>query len=87
MAISAASFPQEESVLLVFEFGILLPDPQHVLEGTGKQVRSIRIRAVEDMPAAAIRQGLIRAALALPGSRKEKMAMIRSGATAVSGDL
>jgi hypothetical protein len=78
-------FPQEETVLLVFEFGILLPDPEHVLEGTGKQVRSIRIRTGEELPAAAIR-GLIRAALALPGSRKDKLAMIRSGARVVKGE-
>jgi hypothetical protein len=75
-------FPQEECVLLVFEFGVLLPDPEDILQGTGKQVRSIRICKVAELPAAAIR-ALVQAALALPASRKEKLAMIRSGARLV----
>jgi len=72
-------FPMEDSASLVFEFGILLPDPEGILEGTGKQVRSIRIRSKDDIPTTALKD-LVNAALALPGSRKEKLAMIRSGA-------
>jgi hypothetical protein len=76
-------FPQEETVTLAFEFGILLPDPQKVLVGTGKQVRFVRIHENGAIPAVAL-QDLIEAALALPGSRKEKLAMIRSGARPLS---
>lgn len=72
-------FPMEDSVNLVFEFGILLPDPERILEGTGKQVRSIRIRSIDAIPTSALKN-LILAALALPGNQKEKLAMIRSGA-------
>lgn len=72
-------FPMDDSVILVFEFGILLPDPERILEGTGKQIRSIRVRSIDDIPAPALKN-LILAALALPGNQKEKLAMIRSGA-------
>ena len=34
-----AIFPQATGVKLGFEFGVLLPDPDGVLEGAGKQVR------------------------------------------------
>ena len=72
-------FPEESSINLAFEFGILLPDPEKILEGKGKQVQFVRIQEKDDIPAAALME-LIRAAVALPGSRKEKLAMIRSGA-------
>jgi hypothetical protein len=75
-------FPMDDSVNLVFEFGILLPDPEHILQGNGKQVRSLRLYEKDDIPFEALRE-LIQAALALPGTRKEKLAMIRSGARAM----
>ena len=37
-------FPQDEDVLLAFEFGVLLSDPDGVLEGKGTQVRFVRVR-------------------------------------------
>src|SRR5687768_10871958 len=37
-------FPQADDVLLAFEFGVLLPDPDGLLEGEGKQVRYVRLR-------------------------------------------
>jgi hypothetical protein len=78
-------FPMEDRVNLVFEFGILLPDPENILEGTGKQVRTVRIRNKDEIPAAGLHE-LILAALALPACRKEKLAMIRSGARPMKGD-
>lgn len=72
-------FPLADSVNLIFEFGILLPDPDHILEGSGKQMRSIRIQSIDTIPTNALKK-LIIAALALPGNQKDKLAMIRSGA-------
>ena len=75
-------FPEQERVILVFEYGILLPDPDGVLEGDGKQVRNVILDSQETMPAAAIKR-LIFDALSLPRSRAEKLTMIRSGARVV----
>lgn len=36
-------------VNLGFNFGSALPDPHHVLEGTGKQVRHVRLTAPADL--------------------------------------
>lgn len=72
-------FPTEDNIILVFEFGILLPDPDGVLVGDGKQVRNIILRSVEDIPAESIQKLLIEA-INLPSSRNEKLELIRSGA-------
>ena len=72
-------FPTHDHVILVFEFGILLPDPDGVLVGDGKQVRNIILRSVEDISAESIQQLLIEA-INLPASRNEKLELIRSGA-------
>ncbi|NUO79210.1 DUF1801 domain-containing protein [candidate division KSB1 bacterium] len=44
-------FPFDDHVKLVFEFGVLLDDPFHVLEGDGKQVRHIVYRNVKEVQA------------------------------------
>lgn len=72
-------FPTQDHVILVFEFGILLPDPDGVLVGDGKQVRNIILRSVDDIPGEAIQQLLIEA-INLPTGRNEKLELIRSGA-------
>ena len=72
-------FPMQDEVILVFEFGILLPDPDGVLVGDGKQVRNIILRNVEDIPAESIQYLLIEA-INLPLGRNEKLELIRSGA-------
>jgi hypothetical protein len=72
-------FPTQDDVILVFEFGILLSDPDGVLVGDGKQVRNIILRNVEDIPAEPIQKLLIEA-INLPTSRNEKLELIRSGA-------
>lgn len=68
-------FPQTDQVRLLFEFGILLPDPSGILAGDGKQTRYLTIRDPQVLPVAAIRQ-LITEALALPASRQAKLALI-----------
>ena len=40
-------FPFEGHVDLIFEFGILLPDPDGILQGEAKQVRYLRYHARE----------------------------------------
>ena len=63
-----AIFPQPSGVKLGFEFGVLLPDPDRVLEGTGKQVRYVVIQdaaqGAAQIPAGAIKR-LLAAALSL----------------------
>jgi hypothetical protein len=75
-------FPRADDVLLVFEFGVLLPDPDDILEGDGKQVRFVTVRREKDIRVRALKK-LLRAALELPASRQVKLALIRSAAKPV----
>ena len=43
-------FPQTDSVKLGFEFGRLLPDPQGLLQGDGKQVRYVVLAGGDPLP-------------------------------------
>jgi len=70
-------FPQDGDVLLAFEFGILLSDPDGVLEGKGTQVRFARIKRKRDIRVRAFKK-LIKAALDLPASRSIKLEMMRT---------
>jgi hypothetical protein len=72
-------FPTQDTVILVFEFGILLPDPDGILEGDGKQVRNIVFHSQDEIAAESIKKLLLEA-LNLPVSRNEKLELIRSGA-------
>ncbi len=72
-------FPHKDSVDLVFEFGILLPDPHQVLQGEGKQTRYIPITTIDEINEVAIKQ-LIGEALSLPVSRAIKLDLIRAKA-------
>ena len=64
----AGIFPQPDCVKLYFEHGSVLPDPHHVLTGTGSQVRHVSCwpdvpvpeRAIRELLAAAIRVGVVR---------------------------
>jgi hypothetical protein len=64
----AGIFPQPDCVKLYFEHGGVLPDPHHVLTGTGSQVRHVSCwpdvpvpeRAIRELLAAAIRVGVVR---------------------------
>jgi hypothetical protein len=69
-------FPQADRVDVAFEFGVLLPDSEGVLEGAGKQVRYLRLRAERDLREEAFRRLLIEA-INLPPKREAKLALIR----------
>jgi len=75
-------FPHQDRVDLGLEFGVLLPDPAGLLEGQGKQVRYVRIRAGSEIREDALK-ALLRAALDLPQRRDVRLAMIRSAAKPV----
>lgn len=49
-----AVFPLKDEVRLYFEHGRLLSDPDGLLEGDGKQVRALRLRPGDAIPAEAI---------------------------------
>jgi hypothetical protein len=68
-------FPKPACVQVLLEFGVLLPDPEHLLEGNGRQVRYVTVRPETPLPAAALRT-FFDAALDLPPGRAAKMAMI-----------
>ena len=80
-----ALFPFDDRVHLLFEFGVLLPDPEGLLQGGGRQVRYVPVRRNADIRMRAFRR-LIQAALDLPEGRALKMALIRSGARPVGED-
>lgn len=71
-----AIFPEKTGVKLGFEFGVLLLDPARMLTGSGKQVRYVEIRRLEELPVVAI-EALLQAACALPPSRQARLQMIR----------
>ncbi|MDX1435204.1 MAG: DUF1801 domain-containing protein [Anaerolineales bacterium] len=48
-------FPRETSARLLFERGVLLTDPNGLLEGDGKQTRHLDISSVDEIPREAIR--------------------------------
>lgn len=75
-------FPEDSGLKLVYEFGILLPDPQHLLQGDGRQVRFVPLGVDQALPEAGIRQ-LIQAALDLPEKHRERLALVRAGARPV----
>jgi hypothetical protein len=76
--------PVDDRVTVIFEFGVLLPDPDGILNGNScaKQVRYVRIRTLEALPRAALRR-LLRAAVSLPRDRSTRIALARSGAKPV----
>ncbi len=58
----AALSPQRAYVNLEFADGTELPDPSHRLEGTGKRLRHVKIRKIEDAQDPAVRTLLEEAA-------------------------
>ena len=70
-------FPRKDRVQLGFEFGALLPDPNGVLEGTGKQVRYVMIREGKEIRVGAIKK-LLLAAIDLPDEREAKLWLLKS---------
>src|SRR3990172_443377 len=76
-------FPQQDRVKIGFEFGVLLPDPENLLEGDGKQVRYLTLRDEDSIPSKALKDFIL-AAIALPASRQVRLALVRSGAKPIS---
>ncbi len=72
-------FPRETAVQLVLEYGILLPDPERLLTGEGKQVRVVLIEQAADIRPEPLR-ALLAAALDLPEKRNDRLAMIATRA-------
>jgi hypothetical protein len=62
----AANMPLKDRMNLGFARGTDLPDPTHLLEGTGKRMRLVKIRSDKDLRSAALKE-LIRAAYDLSG--------------------
>lgn len=67
-------FPRADDVIFLFEWGILLPDPDGILEGDGKQVRFVTLQDEEAIQTEAL-QMLIQAALDLPASKEARVRM------------
>ena len=78
-------FPELGRVNLAFEFGVLLPDSEGLLVGTGKQVRYLRLQPLDEIPLEALRVLLI-AAISLPSEREAKQQLIRASARQVKGE-
>ena len=53
--------PYDEHVVLGFYYGSELPDPERLLEGTGKLMRHVKIRKSEDLENPALRTLIKRA--------------------------
>lgn len=78
-------FPTADLVKLGFEFGVLLPDPDGLLEGSGSQMRWVLLRPGGAIPGDPI-QALLQAALDLPSSRQAKLWLIQNKARPVDPD-
>jgi hypothetical protein len=55
--------PQRTYVNLMFAQGTTLPDPEQILEGTGKRARHVKLRTVPNVDSPAVRS-LLEAAIA-----------------------
>ncbi len=52
----------KEHVTFIFLRGAALPDPEGLLEGTGKSVRHVKVRSVEDLKRPALKKLIVEAA-------------------------
>jgi len=68
-------YPQVSIAQLLFEFGVLLPDPEGLLEGDGSHVRFVTVWANQPLRAPALRR-LVTAAYDLPRKRLDKLALV-----------
>lgn len=58
------------SVRLGFEWGVQLPDPEGILEGSGRRVRLRTLRTVEDVENPALAALILQAADIAPGANR-----------------
>ena len=70
-------FPFEDHVDLIFEFGVLLPDPDGILQGEAKQVRYLRYQEAEEINESEIKP-LLLAALDLPAHHEARRGLTQS---------
>ena len=70
-------FPFEDHVDLIFEFGVLLPDPNEILLGDAKQVRYLRFHEVDEISEEKI-EPLLSAALDLPPDHDARRGLTQS---------
>lgn len=77
-------FPLQDRIVIAFEFGVLLADPDRILDtrSCSKQVRYMRILSHHKIPRPALKR-LLRAAISLPADRSTRIALVRSGARPV----
>lgn len=68
-------YPQVASVQILFEYGVLLPDPEGLLEGDGPQVRFVTVWPDQPLRMPALRR-LVAAAYDLPRKRADKLALV-----------
>lgn len=61
--------PARDTVRIGFEWGVMLPDPARLLEGTGSQVRYVTIRSTRDLASPALGALFITAAAVRPPPR------------------
>ncbi len=69
-------FPKDDRVKVGFEFGVLLPDPDHLLTGSGTQLRYFDIALDSPLPAKSL-AAFIEQAIALPPEAAARRAMVR----------
>ncbi|MCI0577513.1 MAG: DUF1801 domain-containing protein [Chloroflexi bacterium] len=71
--------PAPERVFLGFEYGVLLPDPHHLLQGDGRQVRQVVVEQLNDIRPQEFTALISRAAeIALaPKEKKQQMFLER----------
>lgn len=72
-------YPQVSSAQLLFEFGVLLPDPEGLLEGDGSHVRFVTVWANQPLRTPALRR-LVAASYDLPRKRSDKLEMVEARA-------
>lgn len=77
--------PIDGRVSIEFQFGILLPDPDNILEGNScaKQVRYVPVPSCAAIPRAGLRR-LLKAAVSLPSDASSRHALVRGGAKLVA---
>ena len=68
-------YPQVSSAQLLFEFGVLLPDPEGLLEGDGPHVRFATVWANQPLRAPALRR-LVASSYDLPRKRSDKLDLV-----------
>ncbi len=70
-------FPFKNHVDLVFEFGVLLPDPDEILQGDAEQIRYLRFHALEEIYLEEVKP-LLLAALDLPPQHAARRGLTQS---------